>query len=339
MIRAFHKSLIIPGTLFFLGLMTLTSCHTDEEFMGAEIVKASDNFKVTSGLTIVEDSPNFTIGQYTTLSLQYNERVTTTVKYTGCESGATRAYTFVDDHIDSSNVNWTGGHDGVFFFREGEKVKVSVSFLGSSKTFLDTLEVGRANPFTNEFTKPLADGDFEDPIGWPNWSSYAGTLSDIIQPTPSVQGTGAWKFEFNATTTGYQGGMDNESGGFYNLSSDPDSVWFNIYLFGEGDPSARIVIEFKEADAPNTSNQNGRDDGVQIIQDLGHEGWQLFSFKYSSIPFSTVAAFGGGGNKKYEPNRIVRTAFSCDVTETGNKRVIYDFPVFTLGGPFDPSKF
>lgn len=339
MIKAFHKRLFIPGSIFFLGMIALTSCHTKDDFLGAEIVKASDNFKVTSTLTIDEDSPNFTIGQYSTLNLQYNERVTTNVVYTGCESGAVSAFTFVDDHIDSSNVSWTGGHDGVFFFREGEKVKVSVSFLGSSITLMDTIEVGRANSFTNEYTKPLVDGDFESAIGWPNWSAYAGPLSERIEPNPSVQGTSAFKFEFNATTTGYQGGMDNESGGFYSLSSDPDSVWFNIYLLGEGDPTAQIVIEFKEGDAPNSTNQNGRDDGVQIIQNLGHEGWQLFSYKYGSIPFSTVAAFGGAGNKKHEPHRIVRTAFSCDVTETGNKRVIYDFPVFTLGGPFDPSKF
>ena len=69
-----------------------------------------------------------------------------------------------------------------------------------------------------------------------------------------------------------------------------------------------------------------------------HQGWKLLSFKYADIPFKTYNATTG--NNIREPHRIVLWDIGLQVKTAGNSAsAIIDFPIMTIGGPFDPSKY
>ncbi len=82
------------------------------------------------------------------------------------------------------------------------------------------------------------------------------------------------------------------------------------------------------------------DDAFVAKITLNHKGWKLFSFKYSSLLPSINAAFGGSGNKIMEPNRV--TILNLVLTKKSDPdspvELYFDHPIFTVGGPFDPSK-
>ncbi len=340
--------------LLFLASVFLTFGCNKKDIDGREVHPASADFKVTENLVLSDGSPDFTAGTMS-LTAKFSEEVTCLVTLKGLESGAEKTFSLLKTSVlDAQNTKWNGTHDGLYFFRKGEKVAVDMSFFGSDLVQKDTLIIDEVQTFTNATHFPLNNAGFEvEPIAYP-WVVYGtpmfGVVSDeIVQ----VQGKNAFRMGADATKTGYQGGMDSEvwnySGTplapldttFFPFSSNPDELYFNIYLYGRGVAADKMIIEFKEADGAHKKNLNGRDDGVQIIQTMGHEGWKLFSYQYSALPFSTYAPGGGSGNKVREPHKIFRVAFSLEITETAPRYgdAIFDFPIFTIGKPFNPSKF
>jgi hypothetical protein len=344
-----------------LLLSSITACN-EEDFIGNPIEVAPADFEVTTPLKVSKASLSFNT-DVLELECKFNAEVTTNVIITGLESGAEYKYVLSNtDEINSSNFSWKGQHSGLYFFKSGEKAQVKIEFYGASDALqLDTVTIVKSQSFKDEFHYPLAGGDFEDRgdgseiISYPYWIVYgkgeylavSGLSSEEIM---QVQGVNSFRMASDALTPGYQGGMDNETAIIEGTDADPifppfpanaDSVYFNIYLYGYGEGADKIVIEFKEADGVNETNKNGRDDGVQIIQTLEHEGWELFSYRYSQLPFSTYAPGGGSGNKTHEPHRIFRVAFSLEVTESAPRygEATYDFPIFTIGKPFDPANY
>lgn len=345
--------------LFLLSILLIASCNK-KDFEGKEIVIASDAFTIITDLEVSDNSPDFN-SEAIHFTAKFSEEVTATLVLKGLESGAEKSFIIgKTNELSETNTLWNGTHDGLYFFRTGEKVVSILSFYGSEIVQYDTLMIASSLVYSDDIHFPLQGGGFEDntsngPIKYPDWilygnESFVDVSSVVTGEIIQVQGSQSFKMAANATTAGYQGGMDNEVAiwngteadpVFLPLPADPDSVYFSIYLYGTGESADKIVVEFKEADGDNETNLNGRDDGVQIIQSLGHTGWQLFTYKYSTLPFSTYVPGGGNGNKIHEPHRIVRVAYSLEVTETVPRygEAIFDYSIFTVGRPFDPSKF
>jgi hypothetical protein len=87
------------------------------------------------------------------------------------------------------------------------------------------------------------------------------------------------------------------------------------------------------------------DDGVQYELPTDHDGWKLFSTRYSDIPFAGYCNQEGGegfgcGPKKYDPNRIdlIAMSFESDSPEQKAKAAV-EYIIFTIDEPFDPTKF
>lgn len=340
-------------------LLVMGGCNK-KEFEGKQILVASDSFKIIENLSASNAEPNFN-SDSVYFTAKFSEAVTTSLTLTGLTSGAQKTFSFSKvNELSAINTLWNGTHDGLYFFRTGEDVVATLSFYGIETVQYDTLKIKEALVYSDEIHYPLQGGGFEDnadngPIKYPYWIPYGQTITSglskvLTNEIVQVQGYQSYRMANEATSPGYQGGMDNEvaiwNGSeafpeFLPLPSDPDSVYFSIYLYGLGEAADKIVIEFKEADGDHETNENGRDDGVQVIQTLEHEGWELFTYKYSNLPFSTYAPGGGSGNKIHEPHRIVRVAYSLEITETVPRygEATFDYSIFTVGRAFDPSKF
>ena len=338
-------ALMALATLFF------ESCSMDEEPIGANVTPAKEGFEVLKQVEVNDETVNFGIDSVT-LSASFSQAVTFTATFKGLSSGAIKTIKTTAQELTSDVLTWYGEHEGLTFFREGEKVEVSLSFVGSSVTTKDTLTITSTNKFSTTQTYNFKEAGFENldfsnayGNGW-----FVGNGEDtpnltripVTSPVPP-QGLKAFKLAGKNVAGGvFITGMDFSITGknkYIPLPASADSVWFNVYVYGNSTSATELYIEFKEADAlPRWTN--GQTDGVQAIIRTNHEGWKLFSFQYSTLSFSTYTPGGGNGNKIHESDKIQAVTYNLQTAETAKGEyveAIIDYPIFTIGGPFDPS--
>lgn len=333
--------------LMALAPLFFESCSMDEEPIGANVVPAKEGFEVLKPLELNDDVLNFAIDSLT-LSTTFSQEVTYTANFKGLSSGAIKSVRGTADKFSPESFAWHGEHDGLNFFREGEEVEIEVSFFGSTTVLKDTVTISKANTFDSKYCYPIPAGDFEGTVlDWSNgwWIDAPKVFLTTEIATP--QGVKALKHAGSNSASVYVTGSSHalDAGFFYPLTKNPDSLWVNLFVYGNGSPKTELIVEIKEADAaglakPKFKWENGVTDGVQAIIKTDHIGWKLFSFQYSALPFSTYALGGGNGNKIHESDRIQAFTINLQTAEGFNGETveaIIDFPVFTIGGPFDPS--
>lgn len=243
--------------------------------------------------------------------------------------------------------NWRGGHNGLQFFNTGDSCLVELSFYGSDMVERDTIVINKAFDFKTDDVLDVFPNNFDTSVngGW--WFGPIKKAKDpAIKP---IQGSDYLYLEGTAPSASvYVGGasygawssspirmFSSELGDTVSASSD--QVWFNVYAYGTGDTESELYITLFEDDGKQGQAKNTFD-GIQVKLTFEHQGWKLFSFKYSDIPFKTFNATEG--NNIREPHRIVLWDVALQVKTAGNSASgIIDFPIMTVGGPFDPSKY
>ncbi len=370
----------------YIGLacvaLLMASCSDKVDVIGSTETGVSDNFAITAAFAVSEANPNFYEDDVVNVTATFNEEASVTVKFTGQESGAVRTLKFRGQTINTGDLIWYGEHEDYHFFRSGEDVSVSYSIAGYVGDLgSETVSIERSYHYRAGRNNALHRWSFEDDDvdgDGPTWGPYPSALSaakpaavDFVSPN----GTKAGKWYSDSSKTGYRNGSAyGGSGGrsraltFFNglldvrntsnisFTSNPDSVWFNVYLYGQGDPHVRATLVLGERDCPYgpgqcedfgtnstgdieywSNNLSTVDDRVLINQSLEHTGWKLFSYRYSSIAFATNEEYGGSGNKTYEPHRLNLIAIDLESDLPGYAEFYVDFPIITFGGPFDPS--
>ncbi len=309
----------------------LSSCNKTE-IEGMEALSIDQDVNTLS-IKTNNDRPNFTSGDTLYFIGDLTKTVSVTIKITGTESGAIKTFQLNASELNAQNSSWYGGSSTLIGFQE-ELCDVQISFIGSGTIILDQIKIIGITSFEDDNTINLKSNGFEDISSTESLTNCA-KVNDFVAP----QGKIAVSVPYGSQNSYLYLGEDNlGSGYFYDLPIDPKRVWFNIYVFGTGDANARMFIEFKEADQDNLAYQNGRDDGVQAFIPLSHQGWQLFSFRYSDLGFSSVSAFGGSGNKTHEPGKIQRTTYNFE--NDGSEGVFYfDLPIYTIDHPFDSNNY
>jgi hypothetical protein len=132
--------------------------------------------------------------------------------------------------------------------------------------------------------------------------------------------------------------------------SNPDSIYFNIYVYGFGVVNSKFRVVFNEDDngdgiyggiAPPFSPLNPDpdiEDEYSYSFKADWKGWRLLSFKYSDAVLSDKAPNGTQGNHVREPHKIINMAFALMSDPAWQSaRLAFDYPVFTYGYPFDPN--
>ncbi len=117
---------------------------------------------------------------------------------------------------------------------------------------------------------------------------------------------------------------------------DSDSLWFNIYIYGTGDPNVTMYIKFKQDDDGNGTYVDAAENGYEWqVTDISHTGWKLYSVNYSTIKVSGNQAYGGNGDQIHRPNLIQSIEYALwSKKPKAHVMVVYDYPVFTYGKPF-----
>jgi hypothetical protein len=328
--------------------LVLLACHREKkEFLGPGYISAPEGFAVQS---FTASAPN---ADFTTGTIKFNADFTHTVTWVltirGQKSRAVHEVRGVSSQLN--DLEWTGVHDALFFFRKDETVIATLSFLGTTLTSEVSVKIDKAADYKTCGTFPRY-GDFEDTmrIRFPNWEKFNIVEHGIDSMAvdykgnivPSVEGKRYYYIKGLGTQQVFVDGLRYI--GQFNpaLPQDADQVWVNIYIYGTGDPNGLIELEYQEADFDGSlSGYQGNDDDAFVAQvPLEHKGWKLFSFKYSSLSPSLNAEFGGSGNKIHEPHNL--KAFNVILLKKTNPNapveVYFDYPIITVGGPFKPCK-
>ncbi|HSZ72542.1 MAG TPA: hypothetical protein VK750_07675 [Cytophagaceae bacterium] len=339
---------------FSIILVAMLSCSREKaDFIGPGYIDAPEGFAVTTPLACSPKPINFTSGLGTvTWTAAFNNTVTWTLTLTGRTSGAVHQVTGTSNSL---NHVWRGSNDGVFFFRTGETVVGTVSFLNTAVTSSDSLTITQAADFSscsqyvpiyNSFTTQSSLYTYWNPYNSPpipNESQGVDSAAvdykgNLVNP---VEGKYYYYIKGLGNASSFVSGIQYiKNIPFNTLPADPNRVWVNVFLYGTGDPNAGLDLECQEADAPDTKYVSSRDDAFVAHLTLNHVGWKLFSIKYADLVQSTNLGFGNNGNGIREPNRL--RVFDFILLKKNNPNspveVYIDYPVFTVDGPFKTCK-
>ncbi|MFL5729952.1 MAG: hypothetical protein ACJ75J_10740 [Cytophagaceae bacterium] len=361
---------------FSIILLSLFACHRDKlDFVGPALVSAPEGFGVTS-FTAAPLSVNFATGTVT-FNAAFTHNVSWVLTITGQPSGAVHVLKGTSNGL-TNIIWKGNHDEAIFFMPGDTAKATLSFYNSSVTSSLKVSITGVRNYISNGCAQSVFPryGDFETAvkIGQPAWNPFkaagahqgvaghnangAGLDSLAIDrngnPIPPVQGKNYYGIKGLGTQTSFVDGISNLSGtlgsfntgsAIYNpatLPSNPDDVWVNIYLYGTGDVNAGVDIEYQESDfdKSHAGYQPAEDDAWVAHIPLTHTGWKLFSFQYSKLVPSSNAAFGGNGNKVHEPNRL--QSFDVILLKKTNPNsaveVYFDYPIITVGGPFEPCK-
>ena len=351
------------GVLLILVAVVLCSCPRpyETEGIGQSIVGAPEGFEVLNDdFTSSGNNLDFTT-DVLTFDAVFNSTVTGFIDIVGLGSGAERHIIFEGDKLDANTLQWYGEFEPGTnkFFGSGEQVVIKLSFYNSDVVLYDTITITKANDFMNSSNViPVAlesENGFESALIYP-WGVGSGVSSEAMESSPEgnycVEMSGSNSDGVWVTYLSYgdrdAGPYLNSSGGqYYPFTNDASQLWFNVYVYGDETNEAELyvsLLESDQSDQPNNNADEGVDDAVQIKLNTSHKGWKLFSYRYNGTPFQNycIQGIGGGGcgDKIYEPHRIRSVSFDLQTESLGQEvSVKFDYPMFTIGGPFDPVKF
>ncbi len=345
---------------FSVLLILLAACKREKlDYIGPAYVSAPLGFEVTS-FTSSLSSVDFTSDSIK-INAVFSSEVSWKLSITGQTSGAVYELSGISSGL--KNMDWKGGNTGVFFFRTGENVVATLSFYGTELSSSITIKIITARDFriNNRF---LPYGDFENPLkinDANNWHAFNNTtppIPNVVQGVdsmaidyngnivPSVQGKNYYFIKGVGNQSVFVSGVSytrNSGGPLFNntLPATPDNIWVNIYIYGTGDANIAVDLEYKEDDTGIVDAYDPKHDDAFVAHlTLNHKGWKLFSFKYSDLVPSTTSGFGDKGNKIHEPERLV--TWDLVLMKKSNPdspvEVYFDYPIVTVGGPFNPSK-
>jgi hypothetical protein len=354
------KNSIIQVVILFSAFVLLLSCKKyDSEFYGPPMGLAPKDFNVTN-FTISDTFPNFLLKKIY-FKADFNATVRWKLVLKGQSSGAIKVFTDVSKYIDSTNAMWDGSTDTTRLFLRNEKVSVQLSVLGWRDTLKKTLTIAfekRRGILLGSFENITINHpakNFQDQTGY--WWFYSfdspaefDTVNRVSDPgTP--HGKHVLKFSGKDANQNYYIGKVGLSspGPYFNFgTSDPNQLYFNIYVKGSGTNLSasgkpkdyKLVIETFEDDAGDGLQYNSTEDKFYYTISLNYDGWKLHRIKYSSFsldPGSTASPY-----KNHSPDRIgniglyIGANTSAGLSKTDIIETAIDYFTITNNGPMIP---
>lgn len=306
----------------------------------------------------------------------FSDEVSWKIEITGQASGAKKYIYGTGTSVSKSNSLWNGSHDDFLFFRQNETAQIILSFYGTEVADTTSITILQSKAWSEKGDHFLvmpteAQNGFDSEPSYPNWFGFGengstiGTVLDIPGTPQGISG-GAMRINGNANfddtflngaRNGALGASNWNAGTSYladpadvvageyvgpDVKTDPDQVWVNMYVYVPfEDVSKYIEIQLKESDDDGRDNQYSdfEDDAWVHRVAFDKKGWKLVSFRYSDTWASPARDFGGNGNHVREPHRCMGFQVNLYSQVNGESAWVgLDYPIFTIGKPFDPSK-
>lgn len=308
---------------------------------------------------IVPDNQDFAKGP-AHFSAKFNHKTTWYLTLRGT-NGAVKTFTGLSDGFD--NLAWTGNHDSIFFFR-ADSITAELSFLGTDYRESKKFRLLRAKVYSglvlfNGFnTQKLTAGPSVPKTG----GAFPFTESGEAPPSAGADGVTSSKHVIEGSNSYHMAGRDANNTYFiegirvvasyqkqppspYYLSTgfpslNPDSLYFNVFVYGTGNTTTRGSISVQEDDNKDGVYTDGTvpsEDSWEYDFEIDWQGWKLVSARYSDFSLSKDPKYGGSGNGVRQLDRVKQITFNLLSDLPGNMADYYlDYPILTSGESFDP---
>ncbi len=341
----------------FLALSFLFfQCEREKvNYLGPEYYSAGPDFHILDytipGTYQITGTPD-------TIKASFSSRVSYVLTLKGKTSGAYKTIRGIGENVLQ---HWDGGHDGDYYFMEGEAVEATLSFLGTSLEGKKIVTLGSSKQYlipgkifpVATSSAPVKEG-FEGTYNFnsPTWSygPYSDAGEQLFSGIDGMNPSNGIRpiHESKAYTLS---GQDLNHNYFVcglkkvfsptekNYFASGTPVYVNIYLYGKGNPASKLNVTFEENDrntADNSSSSN--EDAYDYQFSLAHTGWKLFTVRYADFTLSGDPSRSNYNGIK-EPDKIVAMAFNLLSSPSGQAvDATFDMPVISFGEPFDPTK-
>lgn len=295
--------------LISICLLSLSACRKDKNiFDGPSIEDIYSNFKIMENFKVDKDSVDFASGETAKFSAKFNKTVNWKITVTGKTSGAQKIIEGQGKAIDGTNGVWNGSTTAFPMFK-AENCTAKLTIEGVQDSFMVNTKIRSIKTNTG-----LVIADFEAGFS-SKWTKFVqtGANMDFNIKTDALCPQGA-KYLRMAGTVNWDyliGLIDFPASAYgttktFNLSTNPDNVYFNCLVYGEPNTNPSIVLfQFKEDEnADGTINANS-DDQYDYEIKVNWEGWKLISVKYADI----LTLVNGQpatpkGNSQHNPDKL-----------------------------------
>ncbi len=323
------------GILFITLFSVFLSCKrdTDPNKFGPETIIVSEDFTVT-GFTVSPSNFINLATQDAYFNCTMSQRAEFKFVISGLLSGAVKTVSGAGQSIDILNSTWTGDSDNLNLFRSGEKCLVELSFHGAKKKYYDTITVTAENSYPNTILINNFEGVFFDKHG-PNVAAYGNYFDGGDSAKSDIKSDNTTKTCEGAQSVLFDGVDVNKSfyiGGMYFFPAtttysfagyEPDSLYFNTYLYSYGDNSTNFVFSYTETDGDIWTKQVSVD-GL---------GWTLLSLRLKDFTDSNL----GLGNGILNLDKITGFNINLNAKTAGTRaRANLDYIIVSYGRPFEP---
>lgn len=320
--------------IFTLFLMLLAlGCTRQEGFEGPDLVDIYGEFKLLQPFSVDKSFVDFKSGEKVVFSAEFSKQVNWKIKITGRSSGSEHLIEGFSSKVERSNAEWLGNTTTLPMFTR-EVCDVELSVPAEMVSYNDSITID-----STKTNAGFVVADFENGFD-PNWTGFvqsgANMSFNITDSEPAGQGNfyydmGGevnWDYligliDFPATAYG---------GPRFNLSNNPDRLYFNVMLYlPSGINNAIVLFQLREDDDEDGSfNENNEDMYSLEMKDL-KVGWQLVSIKYSDlVSLENGMPAPAKGNKLHEPNKLHKiSVLMLADPSTGYSQTYMDYLIFT----------
>ena len=330
-------------------LLMLTPSCRDKDLLGPELQDIFGEFIILEDLTQDRTEVDFSIGETVEFTAQVSIRTPWRLVIRSLATGSRKIIEGNAKDISGEVARWNGSVTFAPLFQEGETVEATLSFTnfpGANMTS-DIITITGSRPLP---TGGILISDFEDPdqeFAPFSEFSFEETKNGVDSLFPAAIGDKYW----------FMDGRDNNSSVFvcgnlitaqsaqgtqyFELNNEnPASVWFNMFVFGTGQPNTILVVDMQEDDNLDGTYVPSQEGTYTTSIPIDWTGWRLISYPLSETAISTNGGLGNiDANGKKEIDRIIALQFIL-LSNLGQRDNTVSFgldhAIFTVNGPFEP---
>ncbi len=334
----------------FLVMVLIASCRNKEQ-LGPDI-------KVTILQPLAVNTPavDFAAGGNIFFTATFENPTAWTITVTEA-NGATKYITGVSKEINEANSSWTGTSDVLPSFVAGsvtaelsfqiDPQTESVPFNITTKRISDKptdvlISDFTSSPVQNYGTGTIAAGNWPStyPLTVNNQTTYVlpdGNSYETMGDEKPWQGAGSPFIDIVSIAA--RNSFQNYGTYYHPVNTDPNSVYFNIMVYGNETP-VWLEINFFEVEALNHNSTTGNPTADRKLTIKPNwTGWKLVSVKYADLEPRDADAANNIQPDKISDIQIVllsNIAPSNPAMLTTYVKTAFDHMTFTNNAPYQP---
>ncbi len=295
-------------SLFFFGC-------TKGDYEGPAINDLYGDFMITDSFRIINNNPDFSIGEKVKFHCEFNKNVQWKITITGQESNSKKVFTGFNNLIDSLSVFWNGNTSQVPFFKQ-ESCAIELTFENESDTIRDTLNIYQPKIYEGILVSDFENGIPNDAIVYHQFSM--NMTFDAATDDP-LEGNTYFKMGGRMGWNEWFLGQIDIPLNMSNNNTLAQNFYLNLGVLsginGEFATDQFVNILISESTYPfnDDLSNNGADvfqDTMEVykyqIRPVDWVGWNMISIKYDQFDVKWP-----GGNNIKEPKNITAIRIQC----------------------------